>query len=256
MTRSDSNRSKTPSSRRAWIGRGFVGAGAVLGTLAALGGEALAGALLALALSAAGSALLWVARNSRAPDITQEPVRLGDGRSEPGTVVAMPRSKRVALAAGGLLMGLAFVAVAPEMLGDGDQRGWFIGALGVVIIVVGGPLLVAAALRHAALSVSDTGVTIRFRASHYTLPWAAVERAGICELTTYHRGFKQTHRQLGIAGDLDRAIGVLGSRERRAARRGRDPHGWAVTFPQTVFDLHIEDVAALVNDARPRRADR
>lgn len=196
--------------------------------------------------------LWWMAtRNSRAPDLVHGPVQLGDGRLEAGRVVTMPRSKRVALVTGAMLMGLVFVVVAPAMLDDGDPQGWFLGGLGVFILVVGGPLLVPTALHDASLSVSGTGVTIRFRASHYTVPWEAVERAGIFEFTTYHRGIKHTHRQLGIAADLDRALGSVRSRDRRAAQRGSDASGWAVTFPQTVFDLHIEDIATLVNDAHP-----
>lgn len=314
MTRSSSRRTANDSSARPWIGRILVAVGIVLGTLAALGGEAAAGAVIGLTLGSAGGALLWIghgideravtrrrrvagigalgsggmlvglvgaaklargeqdgtvvlfagatavagaglwwmaSRNSREPDIVCGPVRLGDGRREPGKVVAMPRSKRIALVGGAALMALVFVAMAPAMLEDGDQRGWLLGGLGGFIIIVGGPLLVPTAFRDACLAVSGTGVTVRFRGSHYTLPWEAVERAGVVDLTTYHRGFRHTHHQLGIAADLDRAIGSLTSRDRRVAHRSLDAFGWALIFPQSVFDLHIEDIVALVNGYHP-----
>lgn len=229
------------------VGLAMRASGESDGTFVALGG--------AVAVAAAA---LWrmATRNSREADVVHGPVQLGDGRQEPGRLVTMPRSKRVALAAGALLMGLVFVVMSPAMLDDGDQGGWLLGALGAFIIVAGGPALVLMAVHRAFLAVSGTGVTIRFRASHYTVPWEAVDGAGIFEFTTYHRGIKHVHHQLGIAADLDLAVGTLRSHSRWAARRGLDAHGWAVTFPQTVFDLHIEDVAALVNEARPRRAGR
>lgn len=209
-------------------------------------------AMLTGATAVAAAGLWWAAtRDSGAPDLVHGPVRLGDGRLEPATMVTMPRSKRVAIVAGAGLMALVCIAMALAMLDDGDPRGWLLGGIGVFIVVVGGPLIVPVALRDAYLAVSDTGVTVRFRGSHYTLPWEAVEGAGIFEFDTYHRGVRHTHRQLGIAADLDRAVGSLRRRDRRLARLGLDAYGWALTFPQTVFDLHIEDIAALINDTRP-----
>jgi hypothetical protein len=209
------------------------------------------------ATAVAAAALWWITtRDSRLADSVQAPVQLGDGRLEHGTVVTMPCSKRVALAIGALLMGGAFVAFVPAMLADGDWRAWLMAAAGAFILLVGGPLLTITAVREASLAVSPTGVTIRFRGSHYTVPWEAVDHAGIFEFTTHHRGIEQTHRQLGIAADLDHAIGTLRDRARRAGRRGLDARGWSICFPQTVFDLHIEDVAALVNDAHPHLTSR
>lgn len=206
------------------------------------------------ATAVAAAALWWIAtRDSRLADSVQAPVQLGDGRLEHGTVVAMPRSKRVAFTIGALLMGSIFVAIVPAMLADGDWRAWLMAAAGAFTLLVGVPMLAISAVRDASLAVSPTGVTIRFRGSHYTVPWEAVDHAGIFEFTTNHRGIAQTHRQLGIAADLDHAIGTLRDRARRAGRRGLDARGWSICFPQTVFDLHIEDVAALVNEAHPQR---
>lgn len=185
----------------------------------------------------------WVAtRDSGLPDTREGLIELGDGRPESGTYVTMPRSKRIAMAAGVVIMGVTFVALAPTTIADGDLRGWLLGVCGVIVLAFA-PFVVLTAVRPAHLAVSDSGLTVRLNRSHYTLPWDAVDHAAVFEFETYHRGFKQTHRQLGIAADLDRAVGTV-----RGRRLGG--WGWALTFPQTTFDLHIEDVAELLNEAR------